>query len=78
MHRCAVLYLDENCGDGGKELDEGAGGRLFPIRYRKSKNAVVRPGCTLDAQLHTGLYVDIKLGFASWSQNNVQGDTSGW
>ena len=55
MHRCAVLYLDENCGDGGKELDEGAGGRLFPIRYRSSKNAVVRPGCTLDAQLHTGL-----------------------
>ena len=64
MNRCAVLYLDENCGDGGKELDEGAGGRIFPIRYRSSKNAVVRPGCTLDAQLHTGLY--------------RPGDKSGW
>ena len=51
--KCAVLYLSEDCGDAGSEIDEG-GGRVFPARYRRSKNAVVRPGCKFVGQLQTG------------------------
>ena len=52
-NKCAVLYLNENCGDDGNEQGEGRGIRVSPRRYKKSKNVVVRPGCKFVGSLRT-------------------------
>ena len=51
--KCAILYLTEDCEDGGSPVDEGWG-TVSPAPYTKPKSVVVRPGCKLVQLTDTG------------------------